>query len=132
LLGFDGDKPIDVAWIMIITVSVTTATWLAVTMLTKPESNETLVAFYRRTRPSVLGWKAIARLAPDVKASEDGWYNLLDWVFGCAMIYCLLFGFGKILLGELPAGIGMVAGGVLSGGVIYWDLSRRGWSKIVD
>jgi Na+/proline symporter len=132
LLGFDGDKPIDFAWIMIITVSVTTATWLAVTMLTKPESNETLVAFYRRTRPSVLGWKAIARLAPDVKASEDGWYNLLDWVFGCAMIYCLLFGFGKILLGELPAGIGMVAGGVLSGGVIYWDLSRRGWSKIVD
>src|ERR1700729_2182116 len=46
--GLDSDKPVDFAWIMIITVSVTTAVWLAVTFATRPESKETLVKFYRR------------------------------------------------------------------------------------
>src|SRR5712671_1868373 len=46
--GLDTDKPVDFAWIMIITVTVTTIVWLATTFLTKPESKETLVAFYRR------------------------------------------------------------------------------------
>src|SRR5258706_278482 len=50
--GYDSDKPLDFAWMMIITVGVTTVVWLAVTYLTAPEPNATLVAFYRRTRPS--------------------------------------------------------------------------------
>src|SRR5262249_47706927 len=49
-LKYDSDKPVDFAWLMIITVSITTAAWLAVTFLTAPESQETLVKFYRRTR----------------------------------------------------------------------------------
>src|SRR6202011_2442439 len=40
--GLDTDKPLDFAWIMIVTVSVTTVVWLAVTFLTKPESKDTL------------------------------------------------------------------------------------------
>src|SRR5712692_8223560 len=40
--GLDTDKPIDFAWIMIVTVSITTLVWLAVTFLTGPESKETL------------------------------------------------------------------------------------------
>jgi solute:Na+ symporter, SSS family len=51
--GLDSDKPVDFAWIMIITVSVTTAVWLAVTFATRPESEKTLVKFYRRARPRV-------------------------------------------------------------------------------
>jgi solute:Na+ symporter, SSS family len=48
---FDTDKPEDFAWLMIITVSITTAVWLGVTLATAPESETTLLAFYRRTRP---------------------------------------------------------------------------------
>src|SRR5207253_10249913 len=33
-------------------VAVPTVVWLAVTFLTRPESEQTLLAFYRRTRPS--------------------------------------------------------------------------------
>ena len=33
--GLDSDKPVDFAWIMIITVSVTTVVWLAVTFATR-------------------------------------------------------------------------------------------------
>src|SRR5579863_3507994 len=60
----DSDKPIDFAWLMIVTVGITTATWLAVTFLTRPEPKEVLLAFYRRTRPSRTGWSPIARLGP--------------------------------------------------------------------
>ena len=85
--GFDSAKPVDEAWIMLITVAITTVVWLAVTFLTKPESNDTLVAFYRRTAPSVTGWGPIAALAPDVKPRQDGLSNLLDWICGCVLIY---------------------------------------------
>ena len=130
--GFDNDKPVDFAWIMIITVSVTTVVWLAVTFLTKPESTETLVSFYRRSRPGVAGWKPIARLAPEVKDSRMGVYNAIDWICGCVLIYGILFGTGKLLLGEWMEGSWLLAAGLAGGAVIYWDLSRRGWSSVVD
>ena len=50
---------------MIITVGITTIVWLATTFLTRPEPQDTLVAFYARTRPSAAGWAPIARLRPD-------------------------------------------------------------------
>ena len=130
--GLDKDQPRDFAWIMIITVSITTAVWLIVTFLTKPESKETLVAFYRRTHPSAVGWRPIAQLAPDVRPSTGGLYNLLDWICGCMLIYGILFGTGKLLLKEFALGSALLAAGIAAGVVIYWDLSRRGWSSVVD
>ncbi len=130
--GLDTDKPVDFAWIMIVTVSATTAIWLAVTFLTRPESEETLVAFYRRTHPSAAGWGPIARRAPDVRAAGDGLSNLLDWICGCTLIYGVLFGAGKLLLKDFTTGSILLAIGLLAGAIIYWDLSRRGWSAVVD
>src|SRR2546427_12428184 len=40
--GLDSNRPVDFAWIMIVTVAVTTIVWLAVTFLTAPESRDTL------------------------------------------------------------------------------------------
>ena len=128
----DTDKPVDFAWTMIITVGITTVAWLATTFLTRPEPDATLVAFYARTRPSAAGWGPIARLKPEIKASRDGLSNLLDWVAGCVLIYGILFGAGKLLLGETGMGIALVAAGLAGGAVIYWDLNRRGWSALVD
>lgn len=128
----DSARPVDEAMIMLITVGITTVVWLAVTFLTKPESAETLVAFYRRTAPSLAGWRRIAALAPDVRPRQDGLSNLLDWVCGCVLIYGLLFGVGKLLLGETSLGLVLVAVALAAGYVIYWDLSRRGWSSVVD
>ena len=132
LFHFNNDKPEEFAYGMIITVGITTAVWLAVTLLTAPESNTTLVAFFRRTRPSLGGWKPIAALAPDVKVTQDGMVNLLDWFCGCVLIYGTLFGVGKILLKETALGVGMLAAAALAGYVIYRDLSTRGWSSVAD
>jgi solute:Na+ symporter, SSS family len=132
MFGLDTDKPVDFAWIMIITVTITTIVWLTTTLLTKPESQETLIAFYRRTHPSKAGWRPIAKLAPEVRASADGLSNLVDWICGCALIYGILFGSGKLLLKDYTTGSLLLAMGLAAGAVIYWDLSRRGWSAVVD
>lgn len=131
-LGLDGDKPADFAYIMMITVAVTTATWVTVTLLTPPESQATLLAFYRRTRPGKLGWGPIAAQAPDVKDAQGMLANFIDWICGCLLIYGVLFGTGKLLLGEPALGAAMFAVAALAGAVIYKDLSRRGWSSVVD
>ena len=130
--GYDSDKPLDFAWMMIITVGITTAVWLAVTYLTAPESNETLVAFYRRTRPSRAGWARVAALAPDVKPSTGGLANLLDWLAGCTLVYGALFGVGKLLLQDTLPGLLLLALAALGGFVIYRDLSRRGWQTVIE
>jgi SSS family solute:Na+ symporter len=132
VVGLDGDRPIDFAWIMLITVGITTVVWLAVTFLTHPEPEATLVAFYRRTRPARRGWGPIAARAPDVRASSDGLANLMDWIAGCVLIYGVLFGVGKLLLHETLPGIALLGLAVLAGGVIYRDLTRRGWGVVVE
>ncbi len=133
-LGFhyDTDQPKQFALIMITTVAITTVVWLAVTYLTKPEPSETLLSFYRRTRPSRAGWAPVAALAPDVKTSSDGLSNLVDWIAGCAMVYGALFGVGKLLLHETAPGLVLLAISAISGVVIYRDLSRRGWATVVE
>jgi solute:Na+ symporter, SSS family len=128
----DSDDPVQFAWIMIVTVSVTTVAWLAVTMLTPPESECTLVSFYRRARPDGAGWKPVALLAPEVAIAHQGWYNALDWISGCVLIYGALFGTGKLLLGETTTGFLLLAAGAVGGAVIYADLSRRGWSVVSE
>ncbi len=130
--GLDTDQPKQFAWIMIITVAITTVVWLATTFLTKPESQETLTAFYRRTRPSRTGWAPIAALAPEVKVTSSGLSNLLDWIAGCVLIYGVLFGVGKLLLHETGTGLVLLALGLAGGFVIYRDLSRRGWATVVE
>ena len=130
--GLDNDKPVDFAWIMIITVAVTTVAWLATTFLTPPEPEGTLVAFFRRTRPARAGWGPVATKAPDVQASSDGLANLVDWIAGCVLVYAALFGVGKLLLHEALPGVLLLAIGAVAATVIYRDLSRRGWHSVVE
>jgi Na+/proline symporter len=95
---FRGSEPVLFAKQTLFTTLVTTAAWVAVTLLTPAEPREKLVQFYRRVRPDVLGWSPIAENARDVEPVHSLRRNLLDWIVGCAMVYCALFGIGKICL----------------------------------
>jgi Na+/proline symporter len=130
--GLDSDDPVGFAKIMLWTVGITTAVWLICTLATPPEPQETLVRFYRRVRPSAALWQPVAKLAPDVPPTRDLGYNFLDWICGCVLIYGMLFGVGKLLLGETGLGVLFVTAGVGAGAVIYWDLSRRGWKTVLE
>lgn len=131
-LKWDSDDPVQFAYIMLITVGATTVGWLLVTFLTPPEKDGKLVDFYRRTRPSLVGWRPVARLAPDVVPEQDGVRNVGDWIAGCILIYGALFGVGKILFMQYGTGLAFLAMGAAAGVWIYRDLTTRGWKTIFE
>ena len=128
----DSDDPYGFAYIMLITVGITTVAWLATTFLTAPEPMEKLIEFYRRVHPWTVGWRPVAQKVPDIRPTPDTAHNLLDWLCGCVMIYGSLFGIGKIILLEYTTGFLFLAAGLAAGAVIYRDLSRRGWKSVMD
>jgi hypothetical protein len=130
--GLSERDPREFAILLLITVGVTTAVWLTVTLLTRSEPKEVLLAFYRRVRPSAALWGPIAREATDIVPKRDGLFNLIDWLCGVAMIYAFLFGVGHIIFGRLLLGGAIVLAGLAFGAVIYFDLNRRGWKSVVD
>ena len=111
-------------------VGVTTAVWIPVTFLTKPVAEERLIQFYRRVHPGGVGWRRVARAVPDVIGDSNFAWLFLDWVCGVLLVYAALFGVGKIIFGELFLGVSLLLVSVVAGGVIYWDLSRRGWQQV--
>jgi len=128
----NSDDPREFAWIVIITVSISTAAWLAATFATAPEEKEVLLAFYRRVRPGASLWGPIASEAEDIKPRRDGIFSLMDWIAGCVMVYMTLFGVGKIIFGQILPGVLFLAVAVASGAVIYCDLNRRGWKSVME
>jgi Na+/proline symporter len=129
---FNTDDPRQFAISLLITVAVSTATWLLATFLTAPESEAKLLAFYRKVRPSPTLWGPVARLAPDVRPPRDVLHNLFDAAAGCVMIYMTLFGVGKIIFGRTTLGVAFLVVAAAAAVVVYWDLNRRGWRVIDD
>jgi Na+/proline symporter len=125
-----GDDPVTFAKTSLITAGITTIAWIAATFLTPAESQEKLLAFYRRVRPTVYGWKKIAALAPDIAQVRDVGSNAFDWGMGCVLVYASLFGIGKIVFGDWLFGLVLLAIAGGAGYMIFWDLSRRGWQAL--
>lgn len=135
-VSFVGNDALVYAKKTLITGGLTTIAWLVVTFLTRAESNETLVSFYRRVHPTVYGWKRIAKLAPELPEVKDVAGNAFNWLMGVILVYGCLFGIGKLVFQQWGQGILLLALAAIAGYLIFWDLSRRGWEtlsgKVVD
>jgi len=126
-ISFQGTSAVVFAKTALITAGCTTVAWLLATFLTPAESQEKLLSFYRRVHPSVYGWRHIAKLAPELPQVRDFGSNAFDWIMGCFLIYCSLFGIGKLVFQEWISGLVLLCVAALAGYLIFWDLSRRGW-----
>ncbi|CUS88349.1 Sodium:solute symporter family protein [Candidatus Kryptobacter tengchongensis] len=113
-------------------VAFTTLSWLVATFITKPVDKEHLINFYRRVHPGGIGWKKVSQLVPEVKSDPGFIYLFIDWISGVVLVYMMLFGIGKIVLGEYLGGVIYILIGLSAGLVIYFDLSRRGWEKAIE
>jgi len=122
-------EPHGFAWLMILTTAFTTVAWIVVTFATRPEPEETLVRFYDKVRPADLGWRPIA-LKTGVRSRQSLRWATADWIAGCTLIYCSLFGIGRILFGQVGMGLLLLAIAAACSGFIFWDLSRRGWETL--
>src|SRR5437868_7616044 len=118
---------VDSAMRALVVTAVTTVVWLVVTFVTQPEPEDVLLKFYRSVRPQVTGWKAIAKLAPEVIATQDLGRNLFSWVLGCFMVYMALFGLGHVLLGPFWEGVGLLVVSAICAGALYSNISRSSW-----
>jgi solute:Na+ symporter, SSS family len=95
----------DYALAMLVTVGISTAVWVSVTLLTPPEPDEVLDAFYRRVRPGGRGWRRVAaRLGFQGDTIPGGVLSWVNWVAGVAAVYASLFGLGAFLTGRPRAG----------------------------
>ena len=103
---FAAEDPNGDAWVMLITVAVSTVVWVAVTFATKPESDATLDAFYRRVRPGGPGWVTVSnRLGFGREKIPGGALAWSNWLAGVIAVYASLFGIGKLVFLEFGSGL---------------------------
>jgi hypothetical protein len=126
-VSFAGSDAVVYAKRSLITGAVATVAWLVVTFLTPAESDATLTSFYRRVHPTVYGWKRVAKLVPELPEVRDVAGNAFSWLMGVLLVYGCLFGIGKLIFGDWLSGFLLLAMAAVSGYLIFWDLSRRGW-----
>ncbi|MGK0233107.1 sodium:solute symporter family protein [Candidatus Marifrigoribacter sp. Uisw_064] len=103
-------------------VLVTTIIWVLVTFLTKPESKETLVSFYKQTMPGGPGWKKVLDTVDDdeLKSLErnNKWSvpsGILAMALGCILVYSCMFATGNILYGNYELASWLIVAIVISG-----------------
>ncbi len=123
-------------WAMIRFVGVvflTTATWIIVTLLTKPVNEETLRGFYRKIRPGGPGWKALVDRARSenvelLKEKDLRWdvpTGIMCMILGSISIYSILFAIGNFLYGNLTSGFICIVIMAVSSYLLY-----RSWNRL--
>ncbi len=128
---WNGDDPREFAYLMLTTVGITTVAWLVVTLLTPPEPQEKLIAFYRKVRPAGPGWKPIAAAVGPLEKgpSESLAMQFANWVLGCLLIYSSLFGIGYLIFKQWLTGGVWIAVAIVAAILISRNLSRAVWQS---
>jgi SSS family solute:Na+ symporter len=106
---------------LIIGVTITTISWLIVTLITPPSNIETLQNFYKKIQPGGPGWKKVIEESESkgitITGKKEKWdvpSGILCMLFGSISVYSILFGIGYILYSQTTTGIIFLAISVLS------------------
>jgi SSS family transporter len=119
---------------LLIAVAFTTILWLVTTLVTRPENTDTLINFYRITRPGGPGWKKVVNEAHalGITFGDEGkkWempLQVLCVFIGTIVIYSSLFSIGSFVYGKITAGIILA----VSAGLGTWFLFKS-FSRLSD
>ena len=106
---------------LIIGVTITTISWLIVTLITPPSSIETLQNFYKKIQPGGPGWKKVIEESEakgiNITGKKEKWdvpSGILCMLFGSISVYSILFGIGYLLYSKTTTGIIFMLISVLS------------------
>lgn len=115
---------------LLLSVCITTVSWIFVTYLTTATDQTTLISFYKLIKPHSYGWKPIidkglsnGELTNDEITTGRLPTELISMFAGIFLVYSLLFAIGHYLYGHMTLmsiGIGIAA---VSGLILYkmWD-----------
>lgn len=100
---------------LLLTVILTSISWILTLLLTKPEKTETLRRFYKLTQPGGPGWAKIVKEAeedkdPLVDEKDKKWelpLAILCVFIGCVVIYSALFSIGSFIYSNTVTGISL-------------------------
>jgi len=132
VVKWKSSDPLQFAYLMLTTVGVTTAVWVLVTLLTRPEPEETLIDFYRQVRPEGPGWRRIARAAGVVESHPEGGLTVqfANWILGCILIYASLFGIGAIIFKDWRSGALYMVAAIIAAVLISRNLANLDWKPL--
>ena len=88
-------------------VLVTTSIWLIVTFTTPADEKETLIKFYKKTKPGGPGWNKIKEHITMSDEKEE-WIvpkGIICMIIGCITIYSALFSTGYFIYGEISSAL---------------------------
>lgn len=115
---------------LLLSVGITTAVWVLVTLMTKPTDYKTLTGFFNLVKPYGMGWNGLRKqaaakgeqLAPGIgKFSVD----LLAMFAGIVLVYALLFATGMFIYGNVMFGLIWLAVVIVSTFTLI-----RAWKKL--
>ena len=113
-------------------VLFTSIIWLSVTYMTRPESDEVLRKFYKKTQPGGPGWEMVIQKAKKNKVNLDkkdrSWNvpsGILAMLLGCGLIYSIMFATGYWIYGQYTS-----ASALTTSSFIFGILLVKTWKKI--
>ena len=95
---------------LLISILITTSSWIIVTLLTSPSENKVLLEFYYKIKPYGVGWNGFLKKNNLVKFknNESPMKDLLLMFLGIITVYFGLFGTGYLIYNELFLGFFMI------------------------
>lgn len=113
-------------------VLITSIVWIVVTFITKPEDNDVLEKFYKKTQPGGPGWDKIVNEANtngnNIVDTKEGWSvpsGILAMLVGCVLIYSVMFTTGNFIYGNYTNAFVLLGVSVISGLILI-----QLWKKI--
>ncbi|MCG6551124.1 MAG: Na+:solute symporter [Candidatus Magnetominusculus sp. LBB02] len=106
-------------------IFLSTAVWVAVTLLSRPSDEGKLIEFYKRVYAGGIGWRAIEKKLPasNVRAA-DYRSPIWEWLTGTVFVYAFTLSVGMALLQRLTEGIVFAVVGLAAGILLYKGLRK--------
>ena len=107
-------------------VLVTTSIWLIVTFMTPADEKETLIKFYKKTKPGGPGWNKIKEHITMSDEKEE-WIvpkGIICMIIGCLTIYSALFSTGYFIYGEIISALIFLLVTIFSGLFLFKNAKK--------
>ena len=107
-------------------VLVTTSIWLIVTFITPADKKETLIKFYKKTKPGGPGWNKIKEHITMSDEKEE-WIvpkGIICMIIGCLTIYSALFSTGYFIYGEIISALIFLLVTIVSGLFLFKNAKK--------